>query len=86
MAKDDAKKKAKVTPAGDLTTVEIKKITDELVTLREKIRDTEATVLRPTPEWDKLRKEIALLNKQLNADTAAKRSAREAAEQPPVAP
>lgn len=62
---------------ADLTTDEINKITDELVTLRKKIQATGATVLSPTPVWDGLRKEIALLNKKLNADTKAKDVARE---------
>jgi hypothetical protein len=79
MAKDEAKKKVKARAAGDLTTLEIEKITDQLVALRKKIVDTGATVLSPTAEWDRLRKEIALLNKSLNADTAAKLKASKAA-------
>jgi hypothetical protein len=39
-------------------------------------------LLTPTPAWDALRKEVALLNKNLNADAAAKLDAREAAAQP----
>jgi len=58
--------------AGDLTTVELKTITDKLVKLREQIRATGRTALSPTPEWDKLRKEIAVLNRTLNSDTSAK--------------
>jgi hypothetical protein len=57
---------------GDLTTAEIKKITDQLITLREKLRLNGATALTPTPVWTALRKEVALLNKSLNADAAAK--------------
>jgi hypothetical protein len=72
MAKNEPKKKTKIRSAGDLTTVEIKKITDELVALREKLRLNGATALTPTPAWSALRKEIALLNKSLNADAAAK--------------
>jgi DNA gyrase/topoisomerase IV subunit A len=72
--------------AAELTTEEIKKITDELVTLRKKIHATGATVLSPTPVWDALRKEIALLNKKLNADTKAKDIAREAAKKAAEAP
>jgi hypothetical protein len=79
MAKDGAQKKAKATPAGDLNPAEIKAITDQLVVLREKILGTGATVLSPTPEWERLRKEIALLNKSLNADTKAKLKASNAA-------
>jgi hypothetical protein len=82
MAKNDPKKKIKITPAGDLTTVEINKITDQLVALREKLRLNGATALTPTAEWTALRKEIALLNKKLNADAAAKLDAREVALQP----
>jgi hypothetical protein len=74
--------KAKITATGDLTAVEIKEITDRLVTLREKLRANGATALTPTPAWDALRKEVALLNKNLNADAAAKLDAREAAAQP----
>ena len=79
MAKKEPIKKAAKKPAGDLTTVEIKKITDELVTLRETLRLNGATALTPTAEWTALRKEIALLNKTLNADAAAKRDVSEAA-------
>ena len=83
MAKNEAQKKTtKTKPAGDLTTAEIKKITDELVTLREKLRVNGATALTPTAEWTALRKEIALLNKNLNADAAAKQDARDVALQP----
>ncbi len=64
---------------GDLTTLEIKAITDQLVALREQIMATGATVLSPTAEWDRLRKEIALLNKKLNADTTAKLDASKSA-------
>jgi hypothetical protein len=63
----------------DLTAAEIKKITDQLVALRQKLLSDGTTALNPTPEWTALRKEIALLNKKLNADTAAKRGAAEAA-------
>jgi hypothetical protein len=70
MAKDETRIK------GDLTTLEIKGLTDQLEALRELIKDTGATVLTPTKEWDRLRKEIALLNKKLNADTAAKLSSK----------
>ncbi len=65
---------------ADLTADQIKKIVDELAELRTKLRDNGATALSPTPEWKALRKEIALLNKKLNADTAAKEKARQAAE------
>jgi hypothetical protein len=75
MAKNEPKKKPTIKPAGDLTTIEIKQITDQLVALREKFRFNGATALTPTPEWTALRKEIALLNKNLNADAAAKRDA-----------
>jgi hypothetical protein len=75
MAKE-AKKTGKVKP--DLSLLEIEEIADQLIALRKKILNTGATVLRPTPEWDKLRKEIALLNKTLNADTAAKLAASQA--------
>jgi hypothetical protein len=37
--------KAKITATGDLTAVEIKEITDRLVTLREKLRANGATAL-----------------------------------------
>lgn len=60
---------------SELTAVEIKKITDELGTLREKLRSNGATALSPTPEWVALRKEIAVLNKTLNADATAKKAA-----------
>lgn len=70
-----AKAQPKKTTAGDLTTVEIKKITDQLVVLREKLRSNGATALTPTTEWIALRKEVALLNKSLNEDAAAKRDA-----------
>ena len=75
MAKSASNKKSPARPAGDLSIAEIKAITDKLVVLRKKILGTGATVLKPTPEWDKLRREIALLNKNLNADTAAKSAA-----------
>lgn len=67
--------------AVDLTDEEIQKINDELVDLRKKIQATGATVLSPTPAWDALRKNIAALNKRLNADTKSKDKAREAARQ-----
>ena len=73
------KKKA---PAGDLTVVEIKRITDKLVVLREKLRANGATALTPTVEWNTLRKEIALLNKSLNEDAAAKQAATDAGRLP----
>ena len=82
MAKSEPKKKASPKPAGDLTTLEIQKITDELVVLREKLRSNGATALTPTADWTALRKEIALLNKTLNADATAKRDAAEVAAQP----
>ena len=82
MAKNEPKKKATIKSAGDLTTVEIKEITDQLVALREKLRLNGATALTPTPEWTALRKEIALLNKNLNADAAAKRDAQSRATTP----
>ena len=82
MAKNESKKKTTIKPAGDLTTAEIKKITDELVALREKLRVNGTTALTPTAEWTALRKEIAMLNKTLNADAAAKQDAREAALRP----
>jgi hypothetical protein len=62
---------------SDLTTTEIKKITDQLVALRKKLLSNGVTALNPTAEWSALRKEIALLNKKLNADMAAKRHASE---------
>jgi hypothetical protein len=74
----ERKRKPSTRSAGDLTTVEIKQIVDELVALREKLRLNGATALTPTPEWSALRKEIALLNKSLNADAAAKLDARAA--------
>ena len=64
---------------ADLTADQIKKIVDELADLRTKLRDNGATALSPTPEWSALRKEVALLNKKLNADTASKEKARQAA-------
>ncbi len=79
MAKEATKKKAPAKPAGDLSVQEIQEITDKVASLRGKIRDTGATVLSPTAEWDRLRKEIALLNKSLNVDAAAKLSASRAA-------
>jgi len=63
----------------DLTADEIRKITEQLVQLRKKIRSNGATALNPNPEWNTLRKEIALLDKKLNADTASKDKARRAA-------
>jgi hypothetical protein len=77
MAKDEPKKKTKIRHVGDLTTVEIKMITDELVALREKLRINGSTALTPTPEWSALRKEIALINKSLDADAAAKLDSRD---------
>ena len=71
MAKERAQK-IKATPAGDLSGAEIKTITDQLVVLRKKIMSTGATALSPTVEWNRLRKEIALLGKTLIADTKAK--------------
>jgi hypothetical protein len=65
---------------ADLTADQIKKIVDELADLRTKLRDNGATALSPTPEWNALRKEVALLNKKLNADVASKEKARQAAE------
>jgi|GEM_PF-1789866 len=65
--------------AADLTAEEIQEIAEKLVVLRQKIQATGATVLSPTPAWDTLRKEIAALNKKLNADTKSKDKAREAA-------
>jgi hypothetical protein len=62
---------------NDLTTAGIKKVTDQLVALRKKLLSNGTTALNPTPEWTALRKEIALLNKKLNADAAAKRDASE---------
>ena len=64
---------------AELTDAEIATITKELVSLRKKIQETGATVLSPTPAWNTLRKEIALLNKKLNADTTAKKAARDKA-------
>lgn len=66
---------------AELTEAEIATITKELVSLRKKIQETGATVLSPTPVWNTLRKEIALLNKKLNADTTAKKAARDNASQ-----
>jgi hypothetical protein len=57
---------------SDLTIVQIKKITDQLVTLRKKLLSNGVTALNPTAEWTALRKEIALLDRKLNADTKAK--------------
>ena len=65
--------KSAIRAAGDLTVAEIKKITDELIKLRDQLRANGATALTPTPEWAALRKEIAALNKSLNVDAAAKR-------------
>src|ERR1700722_2576503 len=67
------------TTMADLTPDQMKKIVDELAGLRTQLRDNGATALSPTPEWKALRKEIALLNKKLNADTASKEDARQAA-------
>jgi hypothetical protein len=72
MAKSELKTKTMKKPAGDLTTAEINAITEQLVVLREKLRSNGATALTPTAEWTALRSEIALLNKNLNADAAAK--------------
>ena len=72
-------KKVKARPAGDLTAEEIKTLTEQLVVLRESIRETGRTVLTPSHEWESLRKEIAALNKKLNADSAAKLKATNAA-------
>ena len=83
MAKNEPKRKTTIKPVGDLSTVEIKEITDQLIALREKLRFNGATALTPTPEWTALRKEIAVLNKSLNADAAAKRDAAEPAIKPP---
>ena len=58
--------------AGNLTTIDIKTITDKLVVLREELRSNGATALTPNAEWARLRSEIVSLNKTLNADTAAK--------------
>jgi hypothetical protein len=66
----------------DLTTAEIKTITEHLVALRKELLSNGATALNPTAEWTALRKEIALLNKKLNADSAAKRVASEVALKP----
>jgi hypothetical protein len=67
------------TMAG-LTTAEIDKINVELEALRRKLRDNGATALNPTVEWSVLRKEVGVLNKKLNADTAAKKLAAKAAD------
>jgi hypothetical protein len=72
----------KETGMSELTTAEIRKITDQLVVLREKLRSNGATALSPTAEGTALRKEIAVLNKKLNADVVAKRDARETELQP----
>jgi capsule polysaccharide export protein KpsE/RkpR len=61
---------------SDLTIVQIKKITDELVQLRKKLLANGSTALNPTAEWKALRTEIALLDKKLNADTKAKAKAK----------
>jgi hypothetical protein len=60
---------------SDLTTEEIKNITDQLVALRKKLLSNGATALNPTAEWSALRKEISLLDKKLNADAKTKRDA-----------
>jgi hypothetical protein len=56
-----------------LTDVEIQEINSKLDTLRQQIRETGATVLNPTPEWETLRKEIAGLNRKLTTDSNAKK-------------
>jgi len=63
---------------SDLTTEEIKTITDQLVSLRKKLLSNGATALNPTAEWSALRKEISFLDKKLNADAKTKRDASEA--------
>jgi hypothetical protein len=63
---------------SDLTTEEIKNITDQLVALRKKLLSNGATALNPTAEWSALRKEISFLDKKLNADAKTKRDASEA--------
>ena len=55
-----------------LTDIEIQEINEKLDTLRRQIRETGATVLSPTPAWETLRKEIAVLNRKLTTDTNAK--------------
>lgn len=55
-----------------LTDLEIQEINAKLDTLRRQIRETGATVLSPTPAWETLRKEIAVLNRKLTTDTNAK--------------
>lgn len=67
---------------SNLTTAEIKAITDQLIVLREKLHGNGATALTPTAEWSALRKEVAALNKKLNVDAAAKEAAAKAALQP----
>jgi superoxide dismutase len=62
-----------------LTTAEIEKINEELEGLRRKLRDNGATALNPTVEWSVLRKEVGVLNKKLNADSAAKKLAEKTA-------
>lgn len=57
---------------SDLTATQIQEINEKLDSLRKQIRATGATVLSPTPAWDSLRKEIAVLNRKLTADTNAK--------------
>ena len=61
---------------SDLTIVQIKKITDQLVTLWKKLLSNGVTALNPTTEWNALRKEIAFLDKKLNADIKAKAKAK----------
>ena len=58
---------------SNLSIAEVQKITDELIALRKELLFNGATALNPTAEWAALRKEIALLNKKLNVDAAAKR-------------
>jgi hypothetical protein len=49
----------------ELTPQEIDAINERIVTLRAQLRDTGATALTPTPEWEALRKEVSQLNRKL---------------------
>ncbi len=61
---------------SELTDEEIQNITEQLADIRKKLRENGATALNPNPRWNMLRKEVALLNKKLNAHTASKEKAR----------
>jgi hypothetical protein len=50
---------------AELTTADRKDVTEQLETVRAKLRATGATVLSPTPEWTELRKQMLLLARKL---------------------